>query len=528
MLDLGLDPGRRRCATRQAIKVRGMPAELTGSPAPTLAQLPRFARRRFGPAGGERRQLGRARPADAALLERRHDLGPPATEQPAYLGRDTGQLGDAVTHRRPLDAERPRELTPQHRLIDPARSSCVPVQAPAVECRPAPVGAVADVRDHDVRMQLRVAGARRSVPEDGSDEPGGRQHDSAAPPASHGGRVAFEVAQRFGRRSVVAVSHRTLDAAVAEAEQDADALGRRERQVEGRDTSAACRPQVCYRDRMRSGEEPSQIVGLHTAREPEPRGACSGPSTGRLARVGVVRRRAAGVVVERVDALVLDLEEVVLRPAESLAIESTPCRRTRRPARLAAPTVQGCDRLGAGLFVCCKTACFNVPGASVLAFCGVARNGRQAAVARVVPGATMRYMSHPLSLRFPPRTVERLDRRARRLQLPPRTLAQRYVEEGLRMDEHPLVRFVDGPAGRRARLVGTGSDVWEVIAAVKDNDGDIAATATYLHVALGLVQAAVAYYGAFATEIDAWTERNEQAATEARSAWLAGQAALQR
>ena len=96
------------------------------------------------------------------------------------------------------------------------------------------------------------------------------------------------------------------------------------------------------------------------------------------------------------------------------------------------------------------------------------------------------------------------------------------------MDEHPLVRFVDGPAGRRARLVGTGSDIWEVIAAVKDNDGDIPATATHLHVGLGLVQAAVAYYGAFVAEIDAWIARNEQAATEARSAWLAGQAALQR
>jgi hypothetical protein len=137
-------------------------------------------------------------------------------------------------------------------------------------------------------------------------------------------------------------------------------------------------------------------------------------------------------------------------------------------------------------------------------------------------------MSHPLSLRFSARTVERLDSRARRLQLPPRTLAQRYVEEGLRMDEHPLVRFVDGRAGRRARLVGTGSDVWEVIAAVKDNDGDVAATAEHLQVALGLVQAAVAYYGAFEAEIDEWIERNEQAATEARSAWLAGQAALRR
>ena len=96
------------------------------------------------------------------------------------------------------------------------------------------------------------------------------------------------------------------------------------------------------------------------------------------------------------------------------------------------------------------------------------------------------------------------------------------------MDEHPLVRFADGPAGRRARLVGTGSDVWEVIAAVKDNDGDVAATAEYLGMALGLVQAAVTYYGAFQAEIDERIERNERATAEAHTAWLAGQAALQR
>ena len=97
------------------------------------------------------------------------------------------------------------------------------------------------------------------------------------------------------------------------------------------------------------------------------------------------------------------------------------------------------------------------------------------------------------------------------------------------MDEHPLVRFVDRPAGRRARLVGSGSDVWEVIAAVKDNDGDIAETADHLHVALGLVQAAIyAYYGAFVEEIDEWIKRNEHEATHAHNAWLAGQAALQR
>jgi len=103
---------------------------------------------------------------------------------------------------------------------------------------------------------------------------------------------------------------------------------------------------------------------------------------------------------------------------------------------------------------------------------------------------------------------------------------QRYVEEGLRMDEHPLIRFADGPAGRRARLVGTGKDVWEIIAAVRDNDGDTAETARYLEMPLGLVQAAISYYGAYRDEIDQWIEVNEQQVAEAQAAWSAGQDAV--
>lgn len=96
------------------------------------------------------------------------------------------------------------------------------------------------------------------------------------------------------------------------------------------------------------------------------------------------------------------------------------------------------------------------------------------------------------------------------------------------MDEHPLVRFADGPAGRRARLVGTGKDVWEVIATVQDNSGDAAETARYLEIPLGLVQAAITYYGAYREEIDEWIELNAQEAAEAHTAWVAGQAAVQR
>jgi uncharacterized protein (DUF433 family) len=140
----------------------------------------------------------------------------------------------------------------------------------------------------------------------------------------------------------------------------------------------------------------------------------------------------------------------------------------------------------------------------------------------------MNYMNHPLSVRLNDATIARLGRRAQRVHLAPRTLAQRYVEEGLRMDEHPLIRFAEGPAGRRARLVGTGKDVWEVIAAVQGNDGDAAETARYLEIPLGLVQAAITYYGAYTGEIDQWIEANEQEAAEAQAAWMAGKAAVQR
>jgi uncharacterized protein (DUF433 family) len=137
---------------------------------------------------------------------------------------------------------------------------------------------------------------------------------------------------------------------------------------------------------------------------------------------------------------------------------------------------------------------------------------------------------HPLhealSLRLPEATIERLSARARHRRIAPRTLAQRYVEEGLRMDEHPLVRFVDGPAGQDAGLVGTRLRVWQVIDVVRENGGDVAAAADYLELPLGLVQAAVTYYGAYPEEID--QARPIVVSEDAYAAWLAGQAALKR
>lgn len=135
-------------------------------------------------------------------------------------------------------------------------------------------------------------------------------------------------------------------------------------------------------------------------------------------------------------------------------------------------------------------------------------------------------MADHYTLRLAPGIRERLAEWARRAGMAERTLAQRYVEEGLRHDAHPLIQFLDGPSGRRVSLLGRGLDVWEVIATVRDNDGSVEDAAEYLRVPAGLLDAAVAYYGEYRGEIDREIELNEAEYDRGRSAAEAGQRAL--
>jgi hypothetical protein len=135
-------------------------------------------------------------------------------------------------------------------------------------------------------------------------------------------------------------------------------------------------------------------------------------------------------------------------------------------------------------------------------------------------------MSDHFTLRLRSGVSERLLARARRSGVAPRTLAQRYIDESLRHEDHPLVRFADGPTGRRAALVGSGLDVWEAIAAVRDNDNDLDETAAVLEVAPALIQAAVAYYGEYRDEIDAEIALNEAEWERGHAALQAGKSAL--
>lgn len=88
-------------------------------------------------------------------------------------------------------------------------------------------------------------------------------------------------------------------------------------------------------------------------------------------------------------------------------------------------------------------------------------------------------------------------------------LAERLLDEGLRRIRHPRIDFVDGPAGRRPFVLGTGLDVWEIVATIRANNDSIEEAADYLEVPLAIVEAAARYHAEFADEIDRWMEASE-------------------
>lgn len=125
----------------------------------------------------------------------------------------------------------------------------------------------------------------------------------------------------------------------------------------------------------------------------------------------------------------------------------------------------------------------------------------------------------PISTRYRRETLERLEQRAIRERDSRSALIQRYVVEGLEMDEHPGIMFRAGPAGRRPGLVG-GPDIWEVIAVHRSFD-DPRRTAEWLDQPVNAIETALRYYETHRDEIDDWIARNEEAAEAAERVWRA-------
>jgi uncharacterized protein (DUF433 family) len=131
-----------------------------------------------------------------------------------------------------------------------------------------------------------------------------------------------------------------------------------------------------------------------------------------------------------------------------------------------------------------------------------------------------------VAFRFRPATVRRLKQRARDVRAAQTALAERYIEEGLRHDEHPLIFFRDGEAGRRPALLGTRLDVAEVIATIRQNGNSIEQAAGYLEIPVEHVDACVRYYADYKDEVDSWIERSNAIAQRERERWQRREQAL--
>ena len=112
------------------------------------------------------------------------------------------------------------------------------------------------------------------------------------------------------------------------------------------------------------------------------------------------------------------------------------------------------------------------------------------------------------SLRIPRETLEEIEHHFRGRDFS--SAANELLVEALKMRRCPGIVFADGPTGRRARVTGTGVDVWEIIAAYQSvgrnwkrlADAHDELTESQLRAALG-------YYRCYPDEIDARLRAND-------------------
>jgi len=89
-------------------------------------------------------------------------------------------------------------------------------------------------------------------------------------------------------------------------------------------------------------------------------------------------------------------------------------------------------------------------------------------------------------------------------------VARDLLIEAVKMRRCPGVTFADGPTGRRAKIAGTGIDIWEFIATFKgvgENYNKL--QETYHWLSDQQIRSALSYYALYPDEVDEKIIRNE-------------------
>jgi uncharacterized protein (DUF433 family) len=122
------------------------------------------------------------------------------------------------------------------------------------------------------------------------------------------------------------------------------------------------------------------------------------------------------------------------------------------------------------------------------------------------------------TIRLRPKLRAEIERIARRSRRSFSDVAQTLLDEALRLQACPGIYFADEPAGRVAKVAGSGLGVWEVIRDYRDVKGNAKKLQKSLpHISSPQLKAALLYYQRFPQEIEADIADNRATHAEGRA-----------
>lgn len=114
------------------------------------------------------------------------------------------------------------------------------------------------------------------------------------------------------------------------------------------------------------------------------------------------------------------------------------------------------------------------------------------------------------SLRIQQNTLKEIERIAKETNQDFSRVANELLEEAVKTHRCPGIVFTEGVKGRRARVAGTGIEVWEVIAAyLSVGKNETRLRRAYHWLTDQQLRSALGYYRAYPEEIDGLISANE-------------------
>ncbi|MGH2912539.1 MAG: hypothetical protein ACRDJ3_08710 [Solirubrobacteraceae bacterium] len=124
--------------------------------------------------------------------------------------------------------------------------------------------------------------------------------------------------------------------------------------------------------------------------------------------------------------------------------------------------------------------------------------------------------SAPFSLRLSDETDRLVTAEAKRTKRSKGSIVEALAEEALKARTVPGIAFRGDDYNRRAWLIGTSLDVWQVIEAYKDFSESLDRVIAETDLSERELRTALSYYGRFPQEIDDFIALNRRPLTELR------------